>query len=189
MVNAVLCLKRLQSRSDARRGTKHGVGCDDAVAVLALPVCVCVCTSWKKGSSLGAGDPCGAGAGTGAWDLHHGLGRGCSNAAGRAELRLVCAETVRVRLGAGGGLGVGSSLLIAEPMPMRGWREADTFWKRSSWRSSAGFHKTQAGAWNQAERPLAPADLGCQGLGAVSSRPCGTSPGCKEGGCHLHGGA
>lgn len=41
--NTVLCLKRLQSRSDARLGTKHGVGLNDAAAVLTLPLCVCVC--------------------------------------------------------------------------------------------------------------------------------------------------
>lgn len=40
--NTVLCLKRLQSRSDARLGAKHGVGLNDAAAVLTLPLCVCV---------------------------------------------------------------------------------------------------------------------------------------------------
>lgn len=75
--NTVLCLKRLQSRSDARLGAKHRVGCDDAAAMLTLPLCMCVhacvCDSWKKGSSWGAGGLCGVHPWTDAQDLCHGL--------------------------------------------------------------------------------------------------------------------
>lgn len=47
--NTVLCLKRLQSRSDAQLGTKHGVGRNDAAAVLTLPLCVRACVHESRG--------------------------------------------------------------------------------------------------------------------------------------------
>lgn len=124
--NTVLCLKRLQSRSDARLGTKHGVGLNDAAAVLTLPLCACVCArvhacvcgSWKKGSSRSAGGLWGVHPQMGAWDLCRGPCGGmfkscrCLQWAGLSTSQFVLG-TIRVRVGAGRDLGEGSSLLIA----------------------------------------------------------------------------
>lgn len=174
-VNAVLCLKRLQPRSDARQGTKRGVGCDDAMAVLALPVCVRA-RPGRRGplgvQEVPVGQAHGRVPGTST--------TGWAGAAQPPRAGLSSRRFVRGPPGSGWqleGSRRGQLSAHSRTRAVRGWREADTFRQRCYWRSPAGFCKAPAGTWNEAERPLAGAcrpglpGAGCRLLQALWDQP------------------